>query len=373
MSGADLAGWLAKNANFAMLTSATRAQIEMGVQISEAVTSIEELAETIARSYARDPEWVEYHAETLADLEGGNTINEERFSMVAVERKVVNLWQDGYHQKAISKIEKAIDTASSEIDKQSLGWMAQLAARIASNWGNRERAEEFQKLAFGLNRNLLRPRVRPPYESLPPPDQQAVAIARNVSEYRLRQGLLRSFEDTVSYLHDESSSTLFEKALAELGRFIGLVAEQHDTNGEGPDVLWLLPNNCGFVIEAKSRKKPKNELTKTQHGQLLVAAEWFKANYLGYECVRVSMHPKNEALKNASADASHALTYENLAKLVTDARILLTEICESQNTGTELVNACSRIVERSSLSARKLAPTYFVPFQQTGSKTKQND
>lgn len=363
MSGADLAGWLAKKANFAMLTSATRAQIEMGVQISEAVESLEDLDETIARSYARDPEWIEYHAATLAELESGNLVNEDRFSMVAAERKAMNLWQDGYHEKAISKIEKAISNAGNDVDKQTLGWMSQLAARIASNWGNQDRAEEFQKQAFDFNRNLLRPRVRPPYHRLPAPDEQAVVIARRVEEYRIRQGLIRNFEDTVSHLHDEASSSLFEAALAELGRFIGLIAEQHDTNGEGPDVLWLLPNKCGYVIEAKSRKKPTNKLTKTQHGQLLVAAEWFRANYPDYVCVRVSMHPRNHALKNASANASHALTYEKLAELVSDARRLLGQICESQHTGVDLVNDCSRLLGCSNLTTQKLAATYLVPFE----------
>jgi Holliday junction resolvase len=63
---------------------------------------------------------------------------------------------------------------------------------------------------------------------------------------------------------------------------IGLSAERHDVDGEGPDVLWLLPERVGFVIEAKSRKKEKNALTKEQHGQLLVAAEWFASEYPGY-------------------------------------------------------------------------------------------
>jgi replicative superfamily II helicase len=363
MSGADLAGWLAKKANFAMLTSATRAQIEMGVQISEAVRSLTELRETIARSYDRDSDWIEYHAATLSELESGDVVNDDRFSMVVAERKAVNLWQDGYHEKAISKIEKAITNAGNDVDRQTLGWMSQLAARIASHWGNQDRAEEFQKQAFDFNRNMLRPRVRPPYHRLPAPDEQAVTIARRVEEYRIRQGLIRNFEDTVSHLHDEASSSLFEASLAELGRFIGLIAEQHDSNGEGPDVLWLLPNKCGYVIEAKSRKKTTNKFTKTQHGQLLVAAEWFKANYPDYACVRVSMHPKNQALKNASATDSYALTYENLSALVSDVRTMLGKVCESQHTGANLVNDCSRLLAASNLTAQKLAETYLVPFE----------
>ena len=56
---------------------------------------------------------------------------------------------------------------------------------------------------------------------------------------------------------------------------IGLSSERFDINGEGPDVLWLLPGKIGLVIEAKSRKKEKKALTKEEHGQLLVASEWF--------------------------------------------------------------------------------------------------
>lgn len=68
---------------------------------------------------------------------------------------------------------------------------------------------------------------------------------------------MQSFEDTVVHLHHAASSNQFEKALAELAIMIGLSADRHDTNGEGPDVLWLLPSQTGIVIEAKSRKKEK--------------------------------------------------------------------------------------------------------------------
>jgi hypothetical protein len=118
---------------------------------------------------------------------------------------------------------------------------------------------------------------------------------------RLRRGFLQRFEEVVAQLHHGSSGNQFEQALADLGIMIGLAAERRDANGEGPDVLWLLPSKVGIVIEAKSRKKEKNALTKDDHGQLLVAAEWFAANYPGYSVVRVSVHPKNRATKEPLA------------------------------------------------------------------------
>jgi hypothetical protein len=143
---------------------------------------------------------------------------------------------------------------------------------------------------------------------------------------------------------------------------IGLSAERHDVDGEGPDVLWLLPERVGFVIEAKSRKKEKNALTKEQHGQLLVAAEWFASEYPGYECVRVSVHPKNQATRSAVAGASHALTNEKLMSLVSDARLLLSTLSESQ-LDTEILEAeCNRLLDSSNLRSDRIANNYLVPF-----------
>ncbi|MBT0664910.1 DEAD/DEAH box helicase [Geobacter pelophilus] len=363
LAGSDLAAWVAKDANFQFLTSATRAQLEMGAEISKEVQSLKDLAQTIGRSFNRDKPWIEYHAETLAELVDEDTPDAQHFDQAAAERKAINLWQDGYHEQSIAKIEKLI--ADEKVrDPQMRGWMEQLAARIADKWGHGDRAEDLQRQAYANNRNLLRPKVRPPYRPLPIPGAQEQSIARQIGGYRLRRGFLQSFEDTVANLHHAATSNQFEQALAELAIMIGLSADRYDLNGEGPDVLWLLPSRVGVVIEAKSRKKEKNALTKEEHGQLLVAAEWFANNYPKYACVRVSVHPRNRATKAAVAGASHALTYEKLAALVSDARALLTTLCESQLSIDELVAECSRLLVRSPLNADRLVDSYFVPFEE---------
>jgi replicative superfamily II helicase len=362
LAGADLAGWIAKDANFQLLTNATRAQLEMGVEISKEVNDLRELANTIKRSFTRDTDWTEYHAETLAELVDVGVLSDRRFDHVSAERKAINLWQDGYHDKAIARIDKALSAA--EMDRQTRGWMEQLAARIADHWGNRERAESLQQDAYGHNRNLLRPKIRPPYRPLPIPDEQSIAIVRQLKEYRIRRGFLRRFEDTVAYLHSSASANQFEEALADLGTLVGFATERHDDNGEGPDVLWLLPKKRALVIEAKSRKKAKNALTKDEHGQLLVAAEWFAKNYPEYQCKRVSVHPLNRATKAAVAGASHALTYEKLSSLVSDARSLLAGLCESQLSDDELVMECSRLLKNSTINAARLSAAYLLPFDE---------
>ena len=363
LSGADLAAWTAKEANFRFLTSATRAQLEMGAEISKEVEDLKDLAKTIQRSYNRDTSWVEYHAETLAELVDEDAPDEQHYDLTAAERKAVNLWRDGYHEQAIAKIEKVLSTVK-ELDPQIHGWMEQLAARIADKWGNTELAEDMQRQAFAHNRNLIRPKVLPPYRPLPLPGKQAESIIQQIGGYRLRRGFLQFFEEIVANLNHNSSANQFEKSLADLATMIGFGSERHDVNGKGPDVLWLLPDKVGLVIEAKSRKKEKNALTKEEHGQLLVAAEWFSENYEGYKCIRVSVHPKNLATKSAVAGASHALTYEKLASLISGARILLTSLCTSQLSNADLMVECSRLLGQSPIASKNIIYNYLSPFKE---------
>lgn len=362
LSGADLAGWIAKDANFRLLTSATRAQLDMGSTVSREVKDLKELATTVVKSFDRDLDWVEYHAEALAEGVQPEAADPNRFDVAAAERKAFNLWADGYHDKAISRLDKSVNTAEVKPDAQTRGWLLQLAGRIANQWGHSERGDELQREAYGNNRNLLRPKVTPPYRPLATPSAQAQVIAQQLGSYRIRRGLLKRYEDVVAQLHPHASANQFEQALMELAQMIGLSAERFDSGGQGPDVLWLLPEKVGFIIEAKSRKREKNALTKENHGQLLVAQEWFAHNYPDYTAVRVSVHPTNMATKAAAATDSYALTYETLTSLISDARALLTKLCESQLADDALAAECSRELSQSSLRADRLEQNYLVKF-----------
>lgn len=361
LGGADIAGWIAKDANFELLTNATKAQLEMGIDISKEVADYDDLAKTIERSLERDTNWIEYHAETLAERMDEAEVVKQDFSLVGAERLAVNLWKDGHHEKALSKLLKLLD-GSNSFDQQTKGWMKQLAARIAHHWGNLEKAEQLQGDAFALNRNLFRPKIQPPYQPMQVPDDQARAIVAQYGRYRIRRGFSKKFEDTVSNLHSNASANQFEQALYELGEMLGFSAERHDNNGEGPDVLWLLPTKVGWVIEAKSRKRNKNKLKKEEHGQLLVAAEWFQNNYPEYSCVRISAHPTNLATAAAEASGSFSLTYEKLASLIVEARKVFNVLSDSQLPDDQLLGECTKLLSDSPINAESIAGKFLLPF-----------
>lgn len=362
LSGSDLSAWLAKDANFKFLTSATRAQIKIGNLVTEAIENKQDIFNTVERCFNRDSDWIEFHAEELAELIEEDEADQGSYLTATAERKAFNNWRDGYAEKAIGRLEKLAKECE-QLDNQTQGWIFQLAARIADHWGNKDLSEIHQHSAYAKNKNLLRPRTTPPYRLLTNQNSQSLAIATQIGSYRMRAGFIQHFEQVVSNLHHQSTANQFEQALAELGKMIGLTAERHDSGGVGPDVLWLLHSKVGFVIEAKSRKEERNAFTKEQHGQLLVADEWFKTQYIDHTSVRVSVHPTNYATEPAAAESSYALTYDKLQLLISDARALLKELCESQLKVADLQHEAANLLSKSNINADKISQTYFQSFK----------
>lgn len=361
--GHDLVGWIAKEANFRFLTASTRAQLEMGTEVSKAVTDLKDVGQTIMKCLNRDKDWMEYHAGQLADLVEHEAPTTDRIREASIERKAVSLFADGHPDKAISRIIEFLDGPTT-LDDQTRGWFEQLAARFAHMWGNQELAHRLQTSAYSRNRNLHRPLVAPPYQPISEPGEQSQAMATQLAGYRVRRGFLREFEETVSFLVPDASSNQFEQALADLGRMLGFSTQRPENTGEpGSDVLWLLPGKVGIIIEAKSRKKEKNALTKQNHGQLLVSELWFTSAYPDYRPIRVSVHPSIAATRASVPLGVKALTYVKLQELVGDARTIFSSLCESQVPPEQLGTVADRLLQQSNLRSDRLVATYFVDFQ----------
>ncbi len=361
--GHDLVGWISRDANFKFLTSSTHAQLDMGMEVSRATTDRDDLGKTIKKCLGRDGEWVQYHAEELANHVDNTAPLGDRLEEAGVERKALALFADGLHGNAINRINKFLDS-SKQLDLQTRGWFEQLAARIADHWKNRELSQEFQRSAYSNNRNLQRPAAAPPYRPLSLPGEQAQAIVARLQAYRMRRGFMRVFDEAAAKLVPTSSSNQFEQALADLGEMIGFTTERPENTGEpGSDVLWLMPDQLGLIIEAKSRKKELNPLNKGDHGQILVAEKWFLAAYPAYKAIRVSVHLKAVATKASVPSGLKALTYEKLQELIGEARTMLASVCDSNLPAGELVGFTQSLLSRSSLTPLRLPKKYLVDFK----------
>ena len=170
----------------------------------------------------------------------------------------------------------------------------------------------------------------------------------------------------------EASTNRFEQAFTDLGFALGFSTERPESRyGRGPDCLWRTAADFDLVIEAKSSKNLEQPLDKDEHGQLLVSEQWFHENYPERECKRVSIHPNAVAFPNAAAAGSFVLTSDKLNELVTAARTLLTELCDSHVSTEKLEERCEAALERLELKPRRLMNKFTQPFKtaKVGKKT----
>ena len=360
--GQDLVSWLGKEANLRFLTTSTYSQLEMGVEISKNISDSKDFMGALNRCFTREKDWVTYHAETLADLTFKISIKKDEIERAAAERQALQLWRDGYHEQAIAKLTKQCDAAAIEAPER--GWLLQFAARIALDWGKKDHSLELQQRAFSENRNLLRPRVGVPKVQIVLPGAQAQSIVKQLKPFRYKRGYVAQFEETVSMLAPNSSSGQFEQAMADLGTILGFETSRPEkAYGNGPDLLWLISQEIGLIIEAKSRKNTTNALTKAQHGQLLVSENWFKDTYPKMTGIRVSIHPSVTATKNSVPTRTKALTLAKLDELVAETRKLITALSESGHPDSELAEYCEQLLKTSHLTPERFIKHYLVDFE----------
>lgn len=360
--GTDLISWLGKEANLRFLTTSTYSQLEMGIEISKDISDSKDFMNTITRCFKREKEWVTYQAETLADLTFDIAVQKNEIDRAAAERQALQLWRDGYPEQAIAKLTKQTDVPG--IESPERGWLLQLAARIALDWGKKEHALELQQRAFAENRNLCRPRIGVPSVQVVLPGAQARAMVKQLKPFRYKRGYLAEFEERVAFLTPSSSASQFEEAMMQLGSMLGFEPSRPEkAYGKGPDLLWLISKDVGLILEAKSRKNSANALTKAQHGQLLVSENWFKETYPNLTGFRVAIHPNVTATKNAIPSGTRALTLTKLDELIGETRQIVTALSDSGHPDTELAEFCETLLKKSHLTPDRLVKHYLIDFE----------
>ena len=362
-----LTAWLSRTANVKFLTNTTLAQFQMGEEISRDINNKNDFINTVMRCLDRDTDWMKYYAEELSaklyDFAQIGQQNSLSISHASMERKVFKLLRNKYFDKAINTLENYWEQTN-EIDLLTKGWLEQLAARIAYHFGKEDLAQRYQRSAYSNNPSLLCPKSSIVYVPLPIPSQQSKAIVDCLYEYYPRRGFISNFEEVVSHLVPEASTNQFEQALADLGILLGFVTQRPESiYKQGPDVLWLVEDNIGLIIEAKSHKQAKNHLNKEEYGQLLTSVEWFKTQYPNCQYIPISILSNSIKTKAIVIKEAKALTFNKLNELIADSRKFFEELCIYTHTKEELTLFCEQSLKKSTLYTQKFVEKYLSEFQ----------
>ena len=361
--GSDLTAWITRYDSLELMTPSTRAQINMGHDVSKDISSGSDLIATLDQCLNRDPDWMRYHAETLADRAETPRTDETSVLAAIAEREYLRAFVQRSYGKA-SGIARDYSNAHST-DRRLRGWFLQLSARAAYYNNDFPISEERQREAFKANAMLWLPAgTADLYVPTTEVGSQAEAIMTQIAKFALPSGHLQDFDDVVSCLTPSASSNQLEQSLKRLGEFLGFYSERPEQDFKvGPDVLWVPNEAVGFVIESKGNKKSTASLGKVEHGQLLVAEKWFGQHYPDRRSIGVILHPTNLATEPAMAQTTLALTFDSLANLASSLRVVLQEVCLNHGSTQQRVLLCDKLLRQHNLTMPTLETSYFQPFK----------
>lgn len=361
--GSKLVGWIGRTGNLAFLTASTRVQLKMGQEVSEAVTTVDEFAQTIRKCLDRDPDWIGYHASELSAAAHSAPVDTLALRVASAERRAFRLQRLGQYHNALGGLEALAADAALAGDAQRRAWLTSLAARIAYQMEDDPKGQTLQTAAFAVNNNHTPPRSRPAYVPRPAPGKQSAAIVRRLEEYEPQIAMLAAFDEAVADLVPAASPARYEEALSQLGGFLGFEADRPEkVVGVGPDVLWRTEAAFDFVIEAKSDKYEDNPLYKKDHAQLLQAEHWFKQQYPGRESARVSALPEAIADEKATPLGSLAFRLEDVTRLVSAFRGVLVDLVAAGGGSEALREQCEAALVAAKLKPEAIRATFMKPF-----------
>src|SRR4051794_12850412 len=96
LTGSKLVGWIGRKGNLEQLTASTRAQLNMGQEVSQEISKSTELQPTVMKCLQRDPDWVSYHASELAEAAQAGPVDTLALKVAGTERKA-------FHQQRLGQ------------------------------------------------------------------------------------------------------------------------------------------------------------------------------------------------------------------------------------------------------------------------------
>lgn len=281
LTGERLVNWLLVPKNRAILPEFLQKQISLGVEVSETMSSIDELNAAANQCLNRDAGWTDAYAGFMADAEP-EKIEQDTEILTALAKAEASfaekLWRREYDaaaQALAASLEKAF-----LLSTNTGAWHSLWLGRALELSGDRESALELYVKAHSNQFHIPQvPKGAAVAETVVVPEQimeveQQIKIAADGTI-----ALPKSLHKDLVFLDGTGTTSQTEEALRALGQYLGLQSTRPDKEfGTGPDVLWIGPGLPALCIEVKSDKDPSVKYKKEYVGQLSDHVQWVKNN-----------------------------------------------------------------------------------------------
>jgi hypothetical protein len=237
--------------------------------------------------------------------------NNNLLEILELERKAEESFYQNEPETAVNYVQKIVDSYCTD-DQIERGWHLQILARYKYKISKVD-SNNVQKSAFRNNSQLLKPKEGINYQRLSYISENRVKRIKSwVSSHRNYEELMMSVNDILENLSFGQPSEKFEKALQKLGYAIGFLSQRPDREfKKGPDNLWCVSKDDYFIFECKSEvEASRNEITKTETGQMNNHCGWFEQEYKTDKVKRILIIP----IKNVSSQGNFTHDVEIMSK-----------------------------------------------------------
>jgi replicative superfamily II helicase len=290
------------------LSNQTRTQIEIGLDIVEFTQeSVEEadppfniLTKLIGQCLKRDEGWKEFYVEKMEKVIESTTTDGIVLELFQKELEAETLFQDGDTEGAVNTIQHLIDHLVD--DDSEKGWYMQEMARYRYRQSKTE-SNKMQIHAHRKNRYLLKPKTGMRVDKISLLSQKRIEnIILWIREFEDFKELNVVLEDILGRLTFGTKADRFEGAFNDIAKALGFSGQRPDKEWKkGPDNLWALRENKYLLVECKNEVDLKRqEISKSEAGQMNSSYAWFKHNYPGCNSTNIMIIPAYKLAKSAA-------------------------------------------------------------------------
>lgn len=333
LTGADLIRRIRPRDARKHLSSQTRKQIEIGIEIAEmAQEEIEKgalpsaaLSNLINQCLRRDPGWKAYYTKEM-DTVVPDTPDANILEIFQMELQAEKKFQGGDVEDAVQVIQSLLNKYIN--DDGDKGWYLQEMARYHYLQSKSE-SNDLQINAHRKNHFLLKPRIGMKMTTITVISQKRIEnIISQIQQFEDFQELSIHVEDILSSLDFGVRAEKFEASLDELAKLLGFAGQRPDKEWrEGPDNLWCLRAGEYLLVECKSEDKlTRSEINKREADQMNRSSAWFAKYYTGAKVKRVMIIP-TDRLSSAAGfiDEVEIMRQQELQALTGNVRRFFSE------------------------------------------------
>lgn len=302
INGNDLVKFIKSLDSKKFFSKQTRKQIDIGIQVSnfakeedtsEGQDYTKVFDDLINQCLSREEGWKEFYKERMEE----ESDEEEKFQenileILELERKAEEIFYKNEPEKAINHLRKIIDDYYKN-DETEQGWYLQIIARYKYKISKVD-SNSIQQGAWKKNEALLKPKEGINYKKLSYINENRIKRIKDwISQQKTYEEVMLTVDNILGNLSFGIEAPKFEKAFQDLGNAIGFLSQRPEKKFKtGPDNLWCVSTDYYFIFECKSEvKESREEITKTETGQMNNHCGWFQEEYKTDQVKRILIIP----------------------------------------------------------------------------------